>query len=443
MNDSFGPPAFPAAIRVGDTIYLGMSTAASETPAALGADIESQTAHSFETLISRVEDAGAHMADLINLRTYYVYDGGEGRDVTDYWERMTAVRLRYITDPGPAATALRVAGAPSAHHLIGVDGVATLSTDRQRIMPAHSWDWSIPVPLSQGWRVGDTVYVGGQISADRRGRSLGINDALAQSRNALEYIHHVLMDAGQTWSDVVAMRVCFKYAEAVAAEQLLATIMSMLRTMIPAPRPTVTALGVNLLYEGLVLEIDAIARSTGKRDIPDARASGRISFAGFPAARIAGDELHIGGLVGEPGAPLVRQVEATLQRLTAIVEGSGFTLSELVRLTLFIVTDSADSVPAADATSTADTRSAPDPGARARPAAGTQSAISAPTAADGSDEMAHIRELVERHLPPPRPVLTVLSLPGLPFRGQRFQLDGLAVRSTDRQNFFSSTTGDP
>jgi enamine deaminase RidA (YjgF/YER057c/UK114 family) len=391
MSDLSDPPTFPDAIRVGETIYIGMTT----DPAA---GIEAQTARSFEKLVARIEAAGAQMADLVNLRTYYVYAGGKGRDVTDYWERMTAVRLRYIADPGPAATALRVSGAPRSHFLIGADGVASLSADRQRIMPVRSWDWSIPVPLSQGWRVGDTVYVGGQISADRRGRSMAINDALAQSRNALEYIHHVLQDAGHTWSDVVSMRVCFKHTgDAVAAEQLLATIMAMLRAIIPEPRPTITALGVNLLYEGLVLEIDAIARRADKRGVPDARASGRITFTGFPAACITGDELHIGGLAGEPGTSLVQQIDTTLQRLAAIVEGSGFDLAELVRLTLFTV-DGGEPQTAA--------------------------------------QIAEIRQLVEHHLPPPRPVVTMLSLPGLPFRGQRFQLDGLAVRSTDRHVFF-------
>ena len=38
-----------------------------------------------------------------------------------------------------------------------------MTGDRQRLMPAGHWDWSIPVPFSQGWRCGDLVFVGGQI----------------------------------------------------------------------------------------------------------------------------------------------------------------------------------------------------------------------------------------------------------------------------------------
>ncbi len=39
-------------------------------------------------------------------------------------------------------------------------------------MPEVSWDWSIAVPLSQGWHVGDRLYVGGQISYDETGSAV-------------------------------------------------------------------------------------------------------------------------------------------------------------------------------------------------------------------------------------------------------------------------------
>ena len=48
--------------------------------------------------------------------------------------------------------------------------------DRQRLMPQGHWGWSIPVPFSQGWRVGNLIFVGGQISADEHGRTIGVGD---------------------------------------------------------------------------------------------------------------------------------------------------------------------------------------------------------------------------------------------------------------------------
>ena len=28
----------------------------------------------------------------------------------------------------------------------------------QRLMPKDHWDWSIPVPFSQGWKCGDFIF---------------------------------------------------------------------------------------------------------------------------------------------------------------------------------------------------------------------------------------------------------------------------------------------
>jgi enamine deaminase RidA (YjgF/YER057c/UK114 family) len=392
MTDISAFRAFPVAIRIGDTVYVGASTA----PAT--GDIEAQTARSFETLVARLEQAGARMSDLVNLRTYYVYSGAEGRDVTEYWERMTAVRLRYLADPGPAATALRVLGVPHTCLLIGVDGIAALNPDRQRIMPAHAWDWTLPVPLSQGWRVGDKIYVGGQISADRSGRTIAIDDVAAQTRHALEYIRHVLLDGGQSWSNVVSLRVCFKHdGDAIAAATRLATILGVVREAITAPRPALTALGVNLLYEGLLLEIDAVSRAGGKRAVTSPGAGDAKAISGFPTACVAGDELYIGGLFAEAGAALETQVECTLRRLLCVMSDSGFEPAELVKLTLFLVPVGRDDQLAADRVS--------------------------------------ILELVRRYLPYSQPVVTFLALPGLPHDGQRFQLDGVAVHTSDRMAF--------
>jgi enamine deaminase RidA (YjgF/YER057c/UK114 family) len=374
---------FPQVVRVGDTLYVGASTATHLE------GIETQTAEAFEGLIALLERAGARMSDLVNLRTYYVYAGAEGRDVTEYWEKMTAVRLRYIADPGPAATALRVCGVPDAQVLIGADGIATLDPQRQRIMPRHAWDWSIPVPLSQGWRIKEKVVVGGQISADRSGKALAAGNARQQARNALEYIRHVLKDGGQSWSDVVSLRLCVKHTgDPDAAAALLDDIVNTLCEVIPPPRPALTVLGVNLLYEGLVLEIDAMSLATSKR---------RATGSGFPMAVATENELHIGGLSGAAGSSLAEQIDMTLLGLQEVLRNSGFKPAELVKLTLCCV---------------------PENGGQGW---------------ELDHELA-VRQLRQR-FPAAGPVLTLLSLPGLARAGHRFQLDGIAVRGSDRSSF--------
>lgn len=384
---------FPAAIRIGDTVYVGAQCGDEQQ-----APIEDQTAATFEHLIGRLEAAGIAMSDLVNLRTYYVYEGAGGRDITDYWERMTHVRIRYLADPGPAATALRVAGLPGENNLITVDGIGTAAADRQRIMPEHAWDWSIPISLSQGWRVGDTLYVGGQISADRSGKAVAADDIREQARNALEYIRHVLADGGMDWRDVVHMRVCFKHGgDQGRARELLAGLMNEVRATLPEPRPALNAFGIDLLYEGLLVEIDAVARKGGKRAVTPPGTSNWVALEGFPPACISGNELYLGGLSAPGGASLQAQVEATMDRLMACLDAGGFVPEDLAKLTLCVVPDL-------------------DPEQALR-------------------DQALVMELARQYLPHPGPVITLLLLTGLPHDGQRFQLDGIAVRDTDRIHF--------
>ena len=65
------------------------------------------------------------------------------------------------------------------------------------------WDWSISVPLSQGWRCGPFVFVGGQISADGHGRTIGVGDIEVQTRNVFNNVRTVLNEAGADMRQLV------------------------------------------------------------------------------------------------------------------------------------------------------------------------------------------------------------------------------------------------
>src|SRR5690606_35215866 len=86
----------------------------------VGDDIAQQTDAVFQRLRDALHAAGASLADLVRINTYYVYDGPEDQ-ATRYWEKMTAVRLRYFADPGPVGTAVRVAGTAHPQALIQLE----------------------------------------------------------------------------------------------------------------------------------------------------------------------------------------------------------------------------------------------------------------------------------------------------------------------------------
>lgn len=57
-------------------------------------------------------------------------------------------------------------------------------------------------PYSPGVRAGDTIYVSGVLSLDKDGKTVGVGDAGAQTRQVLEIIRSVIEAGGGTLEDV-------------------------------------------------------------------------------------------------------------------------------------------------------------------------------------------------------------------------------------------------
>lgn len=376
---------FPNALRIGDTIYASSEppVGAAGTP---GADIRDHTDRAFSEFAALLQAVGTGMPDLVKLHTFYVFGGD---DATAYWERMTDVRLRYFADPGPAGTALRVKGAPRRERLIAIDGVATRNAARKRLMPAHAWDWSIPTPLSQGWLVGDVVYAGGQISADRRGRTVAPNDLLRQTANTMEFLRHVLLEANAGFEHVVALKIGYQHrGDDDAARAVLDAILGVVRPLFVPGRCVLTCLGVDLLYEGLQLEIDATAvvADPSQRRVADL-GDDWCGASGFATACRAGDRIHVGAISAPEETSLADQVDAVHERLGRALRAVGGTIGDLAKLNVLFASD--DAREAADA--------------------------------------ALIMQRLAAALPEPGPVVTLVRVAGLPRRGQRVQIDAVAV----------------
>lgn len=380
-RDAYG---FPRAVEVGESLYLGAQTAGGA-----GGDVRAQTAAAFQGMVEALGAAGLGMGDLVNLRTYYLYGGARGREETLYWEDMTEVRLRYLTDPGPAATAVRVAGVPGSGDLIGIDGIASAAPARRKLLPADFWDWSMPVPFVQGWRLDDLLYLGGQISADAKGRAVFAGDGVAQTRKVLDFVHRVLLEGGLDWADLATLRICYQHSgDGAAAKRGLDTILAVLRETLPEPLPALTCFGVDLLYEGLVLEIDGFAPAGGREAVQPPGSETWVGTEGFPVAYRSGERVFLGGLSAPGAASLAAQSEATLDRLATSLRAAGSGVEALAKITVFYVPD--------------------DP------------------AGDGAAEVATVAKALADYLPAPGPAVTLLRVKGLPHEGQRLQVDGIA-----------------
>ncbi len=118
------PVKFSQGWKVGNIVFVGGQISADEYGHTIGAgDIEIQTCNVFENIRRVLEEAGAEMSDIVKLNTYYVFEG-EGDELRDFWEKMTRIRMEYLVDPGPAATAVRVMGLAYEDLLIEVEAIA-------------------------------------------------------------------------------------------------------------------------------------------------------------------------------------------------------------------------------------------------------------------------------------------------------------------------------
>ena len=346
---------FPHTVVVGDQVFIGGQQTLDNNGIVLNpGDIAAQTRNVFENMKQSLHALNMQLSDLVRLNTYYVFEGSDA-DATAYWEEMTRVRLEYFPDPGPAATAVRARGMPYKGQLIQIEGVALKGVSRktrQRIMPLGSWDWSIAVPLSQGWKIGNRIFVGGQISADEKGASVHVGNLDAQTRNIYSYIERVLSDAGSSFKDVVRIKICFKYnsRDAQTGKTFVDRIMEISKEYIDGTAPVITAFAVDLLYPGLDLELDAMAIiDPNKKFLSPVGLGGRYQPAEFSDGINADGEIYVAGQTAlqqdgsvlSPG-DIPGQAKEVFQRLRKILKEADATLTDVVKLNLFIVADDLD-----------------------------------------------------------------------------------------------------
>ena len=105
-----------------------------------------------------------------------------------------------------------------------------------------------------GWRVGQTIYVAGQLPYDGNGNLVGIGDIKAQTRRVLENVRTVVEAGGGTMDDVVKLTV---FVTDVRFREAYGEV----RTEFFGPNPPASTLVQisNLAVPGALIEIEAVA----------------------------------------------------------------------------------------------------------------------------------------------------------------------------------------
>ncbi len=104
-------------------------------------------------------------------------------------------------------------------------------------------------------KVGNTVYIAGQLSRDENGNAIHIGDAEAQTVRAWANLKTAVEAAGGTLADIVKTN-----TYVVGTENLAKVRAARLNILPPEGRPTSTTVVVaGLADPGLVVEVEAIA----------------------------------------------------------------------------------------------------------------------------------------------------------------------------------------
>jgi enamine deaminase RidA (YjgF/YER057c/UK114 family) len=127
--------------------------------------------------------------------------------------------------------------------------------------PKVAWDDS--TPLTQGVKVGNLIYLSGQVALDSEGNVVGKGDLVAQTRKCFENIRDVLQLAGASLSDLVKLTTYFTVD--IADPAVTRAYWNVREQFLGSHKPASTGLRVNSLIDPeLLLEIDAVAVLPGK-----------------------------------------------------------------------------------------------------------------------------------------------------------------------------------
>lgn len=130
----------------------------------------------------------------------------------------------------------------------------------EKIVAAPTGHWVLPgdVPFSQGIRVGNLVFVGGQSDFDEHGNVIHPGDIVAQSHGTMQNVKRVLESLGATLDDVVQMTT-FYVGELTQDDWLRCAQARFSYFKRPGPTSTAINVGHFLNIPEVLVEVNAIA----------------------------------------------------------------------------------------------------------------------------------------------------------------------------------------
>jgi 2-iminobutanoate/2-iminopropanoate deaminase len=204
---------------------------------------------------------------------------------------------------------------------------AARGTARTVVLPAG---WPAPsAPLSHGVRVGDTLFLSGQVPRRGADNALVKGDIEAQTSAVFDNAHAILAAEGMTLADVVSSRVFL--TDGTVFDRMNAAY----RARFPSNPPARATVITPLVSADFQIEITLVAVKGGGRTAlvtPNADGTPGRPNPNLSSAIRVGPRLFLAGMLGvAPGnaADISAQTTETLNRLERTMASAGFGWSDV------------------------------------------------------------------------------------------------------------------
>jgi len=257
-NSTMLPTPFVDGLRSENMIYVsGQYPINDAKQVECQEDIVGQTQIVANRIGRVLRQLSADFDDVVKINRWYVGSAG----ITDF-EAAALTFAKNFNEPGPAATGIPIPRHADENVLIKIAVVAMLGQDGGRLprtysWPTSLWDWHVHLPYQHGVRCDGMIFLGGQVSLDKRGRALHPDDLSAQAHQAMQHIGTLLRDLGMDYPDVCKVMIFYKVGCGAADFNRVMTICS---SYFPSSRPVLTGVPLSeLAYESMDIEIDIYA----------------------------------------------------------------------------------------------------------------------------------------------------------------------------------------
>ena len=258
--DAHWPWPFSHGIRCGEMIFVGGQSPLDPAGAVRApGDVVEQARINIDNIARVMAGLGASLDDVCRFNTFYV-----GYGAAEDWKRAGRIRGNAFERPGVCGTGVPVpalfpAGLTIRQEATGMLGLDGSTLPRTPSLPEGHWDWPIPVKAQQGVRIGNTIMIGGQVSADANAKAVHPGDLSAQTRTVMKFVQRVVEDLGATMNDVVKVNTFYKDVTGSDPERLHANHAIRSGCFSP-PGPVSTAVPLEALgLEEVEIEIEAYA----------------------------------------------------------------------------------------------------------------------------------------------------------------------------------------